>query len=57
MVSGDELRQVSREVGVTLADSVETLGVNLRTRVKGWEPKKKSDEEEMQGEVLDLTEE
>ena len=25
---------------MTLADSVETLGVDLRTRAKGWEPKK-----------------
>ena len=30
----DELRQFSKEEGVTLADSVETLGVDLRTRVK-----------------------
>ena len=29
----DELRQCSKE-GVTMADSVETLGVDLRTRVK-----------------------
>ena len=39
----DELRQCSKEEGVTLADSVETLGVDLRTRVNG--------EEEVQGEV------
>ena len=38
----NELRQFSREEGVTLADSVETLGVDLRTRVKSWKhPKKK----------------
>ena len=30
----DELRQCSKEEGVTMADSVETLGVDLRTRVK-----------------------
>ena len=30
----DELRQCSTEEGVTSADSVETLGVDLRTRVK-----------------------
>ena len=29
----DELRHCSKE-GVTMADSVETLGVDLRTRVK-----------------------
>ena len=30
----DELRQFSKEEGVMLADSVETLGVDLSTRVK-----------------------
>ena len=30
----NELRQFSREEGVTLADSVDTLGVDLRTRIK-----------------------
>ena len=30
----DELRQCSKEEGLTMADSVETLGVDLRTRVK-----------------------
>ena len=30
----NELRQYSKEEGVTVADSVETLGVDLRTRVK-----------------------
>ena len=33
------------------ADSVETLGVDLRTGVKGWE-RRKSEEEEVQGEIL-----
>ena len=30
----DELRQCSKEGEVTMADSVETLGVDLRTRVQ-----------------------
>ena len=30
----NELRQFSKEEGVTLADSVDMLGVDLRTRVK-----------------------
>ena len=30
----EELRQCSKEEGVTLADGVESLGVDLRTRVK-----------------------
>ena len=30
----DELSKISKEEGVLLADSVETLGVDLRTRVK-----------------------
>ena len=37
----NELRQFSREEGVTLVDSVETLGVDLRTRVKSLGAKKK----------------
>ena len=37
----DELRQCSKE-GVTLADSVETLGVDLRTRVKKLGAKEKA---------------
>ena len=37
----DELRQCSKE-GVTLADSVETLGVDLRTRVKRLGAKEKA---------------
>ena len=48
----NELRQFSREEGVTLADSVETLGVDLRTRVKSWKhPKKKGEKEEVQVEI------
>ena len=30
----NELSQFSKEEGVTLADSMETLGVDLRTRVR-----------------------
>ena len=30
----EQLRQCSKEEGVTVADSVETLGVDLRTRVE-----------------------
>ena len=37
---------------MTLADSVETLGVDLRTRVKRLGAKEKSKKEEVQGEVL-----
>ena len=38
----DELRQCSKEGGVTMADSVETLGVDLRTRVKRLGAQEKS---------------
>ena len=38
----DELRQCSKEEGVTMADSVERLGVDLRTRVKRLGVKKKT---------------
>ena len=37
----DELRQCSKEAGVTTADSVETLGVDLRARVKKLGAKQK----------------
>ena len=47
----NELSQFSKEEGVTLADSLETLGVGLRTRVKRLGAKK------VQGEVLDHQEE
>ena len=40
----NELRQVSEEEGVTLADIVETLGVDLRTRVRRLGVKKKKRE-------------
>ena len=38
----NELSQCSKEEGVTFADSVETLGVNLRTRVKRLGAKEKA---------------
>ena len=40
----NELRQCSKEEGVTLADGVETLGVDMKTGVKRWERKKKRGE-------------
>ena len=52
----NELRQCSKE-GVTMADSEETLGVDLRTRVKKLGAKEKSEEKKVQGEVLDYQEE
>ena len=53
----NELRQFSKEEGVTLADSVDTLGVDLRTRVKKFGAKAKSEEEEVRGEIFDHKEE
>ena len=38
----NELRQFSREEGVIMADSVDALGVDLRTRVKKLEAKEKA---------------
>ena len=38
----EELGQFSKEEGVNLADSVETLGVDLRTRVKRLGAKEKA---------------
>ena len=38
----EELRQFSEEEGVTMADSVETLGVDLRNRVKRIGAKEKA---------------
>ena len=46
----DELRHCS-EGGVTMADSVETLGVDLRTRVQRLDVKEKA-KEEVQSEIL-----
>ena len=48
----DELRQCSKEEGLTMTDTVETLGVDLRTRVKRLEGQRKSEEEEVQAEIL-----
>ena len=41
----NELSQFSKEEGVTLADSAETLGVDLRTRVKSLGAKEKAKKE------------
>ena len=41
----NELRQFSKEEGVTLAYSVETMGVDLRTRIKKLGTKEKREEE------------
>ena len=38
----DEFRQCSKEEAVTMADSVETLGVDLRTRVNNFGAKEKA---------------
>ena len=38
----DEQRQYSKEEGVTMVDSVETLGVDLRTRVQRLGVKEKA---------------
>ena len=51
------LRQFSRKEGVALVDSVETLGVDLRTRVKRLGATEKSKEGKVQGEVLNYKEE
>ena len=52
----NDLCQFSREEGVTLAHSVQTLGVDLRTRVKRLGAKEKT-EGEVQREVLNHKEE
>ena len=41
----EKLRECSKEEGVILADSVETVEVGLRTVSKGWERKKKREGE------------
>ena len=53
----NELSQFSKEEVVTLADSVDTLGVDLRTRVKKLRGERKCEKKEVQGEVLDYQEE
>ena len=48
-----ELRQFSREDGVTMADSVDTLGVDMRTRIKNLGAKEKAKrKKEVQGWIL-----
>ena len=47
----DEVRQCSNE-GVTMANSVETLGVDLRMRVKDLGAKEKREKKEVQSEIL-----
>ena len=49
----NEVSQFSKEEGVSLADSVETLGVDLRIRVKRLGAKKKSEKKKVQRKVLD----
>ena len=49
----DELRQFSREEGVTMADSVDSLGVDLRTRVKKLGAKEKASNGEVEIEETD----
>ena len=53
----NELRQCSKEEGVTMAESVETLGVDVRTRVKRLGAKKTSEEKKVQVEILAYQEE
>ena len=43
----NELRQCSKEEGVTLADSVETLGVDLENKSQEVGSKRKSEKEEV----------
>ena len=49
----NELSQFSKE-GVTLAGVVETLGLDLRTRVKRLGAKEKGRRKKVQGEVFDF---
>ena len=53
----NELSQFSREEGVTLADSVKTLGVDLRTRVNKLGAKEKARKKKVQSEIFDYQEE
>ena len=48
----EELRQCSKEEGVTLADSVETFGVDLRTKVKKLGAKEEARRKKVQSEIL-----
>ena len=53
----EEFRQFSKEQGVTLADSVETLGVDLKTRVKRLGAKEKGRRKTCNVRVFDHKEE
>ena len=53
----NEQSQFSKEEGVTLAESVETLGVDLSTRVKRLGAKEKARRKKVQIEVFDYQEE
>ena len=53
----NELSQFSKEEGVIWADSVETLGVDLRTRGQEVGSERKSEKKKVQFEVLDFQEE
>ena len=53
----NERRQHSNDDGVTMVDSVETLGVDLRTRVEKLGAKEQARRKEVQVEILDHQEE
>ena len=57
VVLENELRQYSKKEGVTMADSVATSGVDLRTRVKKLGEKRTSEKEEVKAEILAYQEE
>ena len=50
----DELRQYIKEEGVTMANSVETLQVDLRTTEENLGAKAKSEQKEVQSEIRSL---
>ena len=50
-----ELSQFNKEEGVTLADSVETLGVDFENKSQEAGSERKSEKKKVQGEVLDRT--
>ena len=53
----NELHQHSKEEGVTMADSVETFGVDLRKKSQEVGSKRKSEKKEVQSEILAYQEE
>ena len=55
--SAEKIAKDTDHPGVTLADSVATLGVDLRTRVKKAGSKRKSEEEKVQCKVFNHKEE